>query len=815
MSSQTPQQSALELARTEVNEVYRKLQHDLDSLRTAPINKHGDRIDSIKMRIKLSQKTCISILKKACETSNLRMDDLENSLRAETDRTASLEKQVSAISAERDDAKSKYDAMKAERDKAQLQLKKLRSVLREAAVGLEEDTQKETEVSKQQNIDPQKGFTAITQGRKDISNEPAVVRKHEAELQADVETVDQRASSMEAEPSTLQSGLDRINKSTTDIAPSIAERSTPSQPTSTSAASITRQGSSKETADDVEIASDQQHPQGLVSQPAHSQHMREADRLFCQNVLHKVRHDLMVQDDIRFFFASSGISQPMNLTVIDDKLQNGAYMSVSSLREDFDLMIKLYKGIMPPRGMLHTASENLRRTFEDAWSALQESDSTHQRSTTQDHTDNDSESRGHKRKASTERPVASEDKAKARRAPSPSQLSKDNTQSTSLATGDDLNPALPQPKGVQLVSGQPAGTEEGAWKGKVTTTSYFGLSPPVQFHAKAHLVSVAKSPETFQGPWTNLIPTELCVQSRRIPSTVDNYFTELDFKRFNDMIILRLIPSSESEEKDFRRLRRDLVARERYAQINHGSVGRGRGGHVESLHLIPALASGRYPDCLFGLNHELLPPPGSQKALFLVVGIRIKQPEYRQVKSAWAQLINTLHKAEHTRTIVEARSRIAHHSLPLHHRNWRRMSVSEEYMTLLEGLPFAQSGSTSAPGCGQSLRLSYSNVDAAQPGKDRDIKLPSRVFVLGGIISETKLSGLVVVDLQHSDRPVWEICKGVKGKALGDSMRLLMSKLPNSMEDWVIVSNYGYDIAGPLMRAEDFGLKIERCGNSG
>lgn len=835
MSSQAPEKSLLEQAKFEANELYLKVQRDLDGLRTAPLNEFGNRIDSLQDAVKLSQESVRSSIDKSLKACDERINALENSLQSKEkqlkcvegrllskqERISSLDKQLSVITAERDDAKAKHDRIEAENDKAQLELKRMSSGIKEAEVGLKEAqrcvtyAQNQIGLLKQRNTDPPEGLHAVEQGAEDLSSEPVAMRKYEAGLQADAEGANQRASSTETKPHTLQSGLNRINKSMTDNASSVTERSTPSQPASTSAASITRQDSSKETTNGVEMAGNQQQPHELLSQPMHNQHMGETDRRFCEEILRTVMEDERMEGDVRFFLASSGLAQPLNLSTINGKLEEGAYISVESFRKDFASMIERYRSMKGPRSMLSDASDRLQGFFYETWFALRFPASIHHLSATQDRGAGHSSSRGHKRKASTERPVMSEDTTKPKRAPSPSQISRDSTQATSTATGEDLNRALSQPEQAHIVSGQLAGTDSAVWNGKVTTTSYFDFHPPLQFHVVANAVTVAKSPKTFNGLWTNLIPNELCVQARRTRPAVDDHFTELDFEISKDMFILRLVPSSESDKRHFYRLYEDLFFRGRYAQVKHSSVGRGNHGCVKSLHLIPVSASRGYPDCLFGLNRELLASQGSQRELLLVVGLDVGRPEAKLLKSTWGRLISTLHNAEHTRTIVDARDRIVHHSLPVHHQNWRRISVAKDYMTLLDGLPVAQPESNLAPGCGQFLKLSYSNVDPARPVKVGHTELPSRVFVLGGIMSATKLSGLVVVDLQHTDRPVWEICKRTDSNNLSDSMRLLRHKLPKSTNDWTwFHMSWNDPRAGSLMNAENLGLKIERFGRS-
>lgn len=579
-----------------------------------------------------------------------------------------------------------------------------------------------------------------------------------------------------------------------------ASSPTESQSATTAAGSVTRQDSPKGA---VETEPDQQQSNELVLQPTHMQQMGETDRLLCEEVLHTVRNDITIAHDIHFFLASSGHAQPMNLTIIDKKLREGSYISVDSFREDFHSMIKLYKARNSP--ILREASNMLETLFEDTWNVYHGPDSAALYVLKRDLAAVYSNNRGHKRKASTERPVTSEDSAKHRRAPSPPHLSKDSTQPTGLVTSEDDDNVF------CVKSDLIPERHSRVWRGKVTATSYFAEEIPVEFNVAANPVSVHKSPKIFTGPWTDLIPSELCLQAgRRLLPGVNKHLDYLDFELVSDTFVLRLAPSAQRDKKTFRRLYRDLDSRGRYAQVNHGSVSIRRGGLVVSLHLIPASTSLLYPHCLSGLDKELLASLRTQKSLLLVVGLHLRPAQHRQLEMAWDQVFQALRTHEHTKAIVDARDRIVHHSLPVRVPGWSMMSFAKEYKTLLDGLPFSQSGSSLAPGSGEFLSLAYS-----RPDKVGDVELPSRVFVLGGMMSGAKLSGLVVVDLEHKNRPLWEICKEMKSNTLGDSMRLLRSKLPGSFSEWRWAgAHLVEDVAGIHTRAEDPGLKIERCGCS-
>lgn len=830
MSSEAPEKSPLEQAKLEANELYLKLRRDLDSLRTAPLNEFGNRIDSLQEAVKLSQESASISIDKSLKTCDERIDALENSLQAKEkklkcvkgrllskqERISSLEKQLSVITAERDDAKAKHDQVEAENDKAQLELKRMSSGLKEAEVGLKEaqrcvtHAQNQIGLLKQRNIDPQEGLSAVEQAGEDLSNEPVAVRKHEAGLQADTEGANQRAPSTNAKPDTLQSGLNRINKSTIDDDSSITEQPTPSQLASTSAACITRQDSSKETTEGVEMAGDQQQPHELLSQPAQNHNMGETDRNFCEKVLRTVMDDKRSENEVQFFLASSGLAQPLNLTVIDEKLRQGVYTSVNSFRKDFESMIERYRTILSPHSMLGIASYRLRMFFDETWFALESSRSIHQFSATQDRGTDNSSSRGHKRKASTERPVMSEDNAEPRRAPGPSHPTKSSPRATSPGTGGDLSPALTQSEKAHLTSEQRPETGSDIWRGEVAVAPYFGFGSPVSFHAVGNLVSVVKSPRTFNGSWTRFIPAELDVQSRSMINRVDQYLDGVRGEFAEDTLILRLAPSSESEHRNFNLLCRDLNARQRYAQVRHSSVGRKNGGQVQALYLVPVSRPGRYPNCLYGLDQELLPTPGNVKELFLVVSFLIAPSEEEQLQKAWDQLIKALCTAERHKTIADARDRIVHHSILLQRRGAWSIFVDKEYMNLLNELPLIQSHSTLARGFGEFLSLSYS-----RPIQIENMKLPSLVFILGRLMRWKEIRSLVVVDLKHPSRPLWEIRKGTASGHIVDSMRLLRSELPRSLQKWLLESMIPQDTSvESWMTVEYLGLKIERYGPS-
>lgn len=799
MSSKTHEQSSLDKAKAEANELMQKVQDDLDSIRTAPVNELETRINSLEDSFQASLESAIVNVEAALKSSDTRIGDLEQSLQAEKERTATL---TSELSTQTQASKRQLDRVTVElaSQKVNHGLTKLDLIKSKSAL---EETNRRT-------ADGQERLRAAEQ--------------QNADLEARLNAATQRASTAEDELKAFKSRFKQINDDMTALVSSSEQQPTLAQPAAPSALSPAQQGSVQERKDGPQRHDHPIQTQNLGCRASNSTSNKEPDLLHCQTILNEIMDRENSQYN-RFFLTpvhSDGPNIParlqvkllegrIDLDIIKGKLAEGAYTSATSFKQDFESMIAGCKKLNHGGSIVFKAAKQLAEKFEQLWSAH-----CIPGHVSRDHDSQEQESRGHKRKASTERPVPSEDTTKPRRAPSPSQLSKDNNQPTSLSTGEDLSAALPQPESTQLVSGQLAGTGADAWNGRVTTTSYFDFHPPVEFHGAANVISVVKSPKTFDGPWTRLIPTELSVQARRTRLALDDYFTQLDFEFWKDVIIFHLTPSSKSDMIHFRRLYDDLFLRGRWAEVNHREVGRGNGGRVASLHLIPVSSSEPYPDCLPGLDQGLLPTGGGQEALLLVVGLFIKPSNITLLQNAWGQLFHSLQTAEHTKTIVDWRARIVNHSLPVHEQNRRRISVAQNYMTLLDGLPFAQTGSTLTSNGGQFLRLSYSNVDPARHCEIGGLNLPSRVFVLGGMMRRMRLIGLVVVDLQHSDRPVWEICVGIDSNALGGSMRLLRLKLPKSIGDWLQSSKGRHDTgAGPFMQAEDLGLKIERCGRSG
>lgn len=387
----------------------------------------------------------------------------------------------------------------------------------------------------------------------------------------------------------------------------------------------------------------------------------------------------------------------------------------------------------PPKGEHNSEKEG----------AIEAAQTEHRLAASQNGTAVDQNSRGQKRKASTERPDTSEGNATPKRVHGASHFSQSSTQPASPAVGEGLSPAQSHSEPTCPDSGWHPESGMSGWRGKITLAQCFDMAE--SFRVKAKAVSLVKSPSTFQAPWVELIPTKLSVQARRMPQATDDHLWGLDFDNSSDVVILELTPFPHaSDKRRFARLYDDLLNKRRYANVSHGSE-----GFVKSFHLMPSSPRNGFPECVPGLDLGLASNLVSPDTLLLAVVFRVGLPEQGLVCLAWDKLIRAVRKSEDVKAIIDARHQIIHHSLPIDRKSRQRMSFTQEHMTLLRGLPLAPTHPTLGPHSGHFLSLSYSNVHPSQPVV-REVPLPSIVFTLGGMLVCSKLTGLVVQDLQHT-----------------------------------------------------------------
>lgn len=805
MSSTTHKQPTLDKAKAEMNELHKKAQADLDSLRTAPITEFEKRINSLERTLKLSQESAVVSVEEASQTSNAYIHTLETCLEQEHHRIVSLETEHRAYN---EDAKAKYDDA----------IKELELARRRPA-----DLQKELENVKEHSHDLQKESDDARQRTNDLSNELVDMRQHKIYLTAELEAAEQRASSMENAFSTFRSGFSQFNEHMTALTSSM-KQPTQARPSSASSPPSNQQNSAEERDGDLQISNDQFDNTELTLQRGIDEIKGEPAAQLCGKVLKELR-DPRYHLYNKFFMETSvpntlstlcsGPSSATTLDILNEKLLNGKYELAMDFQKDFDLMINDCKRSNGPWSDAYNASGKLKEIFDDTWSTLNVSELLHQRASSQSRAAGGKNIRGQKRKASTELTVTSWDGGPPRRPPGPSHQGWVNTQLASPATGVDSNPALPPPELTRPDSGWFPETGLDAWRGKITTSFSLGLDVKrsVEFTVKVKATSVNKSPSTFQAPWVEILPTRLYARCRAWPAVHVHDLWNLGFESRKDVIILHLSPSSEADEEDFEHLCNDLIHQRRWVNFSHGNI-----GYVKGLHLIPVSAGGVYPACLSGLDRGVLQSLMTKNSLLLVVVFLVGLPEQRLVRMAWEHWFKAVRTAKNVEAIVDARNHILHHLLPIHRQTRRRLSFGKEYLAFLEELPVAQSDPTSTTCSDHFLSLSYSNhLDSVSPARLLAAKLPSRVFVLGGMIRDEGLAGLVVVDIYERNQPVWEICKETYSNSLTGTMILLRSRFRYSWDAWesTAAATDIYDYSrGSSRRFENLGLKVERCGRS-
>lgn len=263
MSSQAPQQSPLDQAKAESNELHGKLQRDLDSLRTAPINEFGNRIESLQASVKLSRDSALHNLEKALKISDSRIHDLENMLQAEWTRLRDVQRRLRLAETQAATSEMKSSA----REKAaDAKFKKTSSALHTAetkltALGLEINKAK-TEVLgannqcavfqdslkavEQKNFDLRRDLLAAQNSRKDLKKELFPLILHKTNLQAELETAKRHASAFENVLNSSRSRFNQFEVGMTALIDSYREHLTQTGPTPVSASPNNQQDNAGE-----------------------------------------------------------------------------------------------------------------------------------------------------------------------------------------------------------------------------------------------------------------------------------------------------------------------------------------------------------------------------------------------------------------------------------------------------------------------------------------------------------------------------------------------------------------------------------------
>lgn len=803
MSPPAPHLSPLDKAKAEINELNQTMQADLDSLRSAPITELEKRINSLRRTFHASQQSAITNIKNAFNGSDMRIYNLENDLRAEKALLVDAHKGLQAekaltgrltteLSAEKEAAKVQYTKLKAELDSARDEIDEGMSRLQKAQNELDKaeraraDIQTDLEAAKQRNVDLQKQSAAAEQGRKELLNEFTSVRKHEARLQAELRTAKERLSA-------LENGLNALvgtNK----------QQLCQARPASASAPVNNHQNSSAEDSND--------RPQGrghhiqvqaVESQPANSMSDDDPDYLLCQEALREVmdpknrqynRHFLkpvdMVASDHRTNLNAT--MQPMNLDTIKEKLDKGAYNSANSFKADFDLLIANSRELDPPGNHVRVAGEQLLAIFQEQWSAPRTADHG-----SPDRTSLDQQSRGHKRKASTEHPVPPEGAEAAWRSPSLPLLNDHATQSSGHSS--DGRPDIHQSRS-QQASGSSAGSAEtamGLWEGQLMAGSNIQVDTKVDVIIKRD--HFAKPVNTFHVSCKDLFPDKLEVQGHVAASWLEDEIQRLDCDPDRDMVLFLVSPATDNDTIGFRELDNSFTSNERVGTVKHAD-----GYNVDGVYLVPTKTSYRSIARISRLTEDkYFPDRGREYSkhdedyrmkgkLLLVVLFRLEEAAQEQIRLAWDAAIKAVRSPD-LKDLTGVRNHLKHYPLPIFH-PWGFCLSGYERDTLIYTTIVVYSQSlaelhmTIAYPQG-FFQLWHSKINQSEHSSIDGVKLPRWVFVLGQVISPLSRWEYLIVDIEHDDRPLWGITSKKTGCfGLGDVIMLVSSKFPSSLEEW-------------------------------
>lgn len=830
MSAQAPHQSPLERAKAEMNTLSQDFQKDLDNLGDSPLKQYETRTNSLRIKFQASQELAIKHVENAFNASDQRIHGLENDLRAEkallqdacnnlrTEKGVS-EKLMGVILAERRTSRTKYEEMKVEFDtvrgeheEARTRLSKARNELEDAKRG-PANLQQDLEAVKKQNARLQKVVDAAEQRRMGLVNELAAVRKHEADLEAELNTAKERVSAVENAMNASQSSFNLFKEGLDDLVDSYKQQLTKAQPASGSAPSNGQQDSVGESIGGPQRRSHQAQAQTLDSHPE-NRTSKEADLLLCQTVLEEVMHEKHRQYNRHFLkpmdSATPGMpshlnatTQPVYLDTMKEKLLELGYASVGSFQADFNLMIENSRKVSPLDTQVRTAGEQLLAIFEKQWPVPRLSDHG-----PRDHTSHDQPSRGHKRKASTERPMLSEGAETATRAFSFPPFNNHTTQPSRPSSGGGLTTRQTQSQQVSNAFVSSRETAEGVWRGHVI------VGPHIQVDAKVDAVvkqvSVVKPVNTFHVSFKDLFPDKLEVQGHVTTGWLEEELHQLDFTPDRDMVTFRVEQAPDASNTDFNRLFDYFIRRERFGTVGHA------GGHnVNRVYLIPVPAGSQYPQYISSLDHKELPGDLQEKVLLLVVVFQIKEEVQEQIRTARDAAIKAV-RSHDMKDLAGVRRHLRHHPLPILEPGVV-VSGSERHMPILNKSP--RSRTPAGPKIAASpegfFRLSYPNLAQSGQSSIDGVELPKCIFILGRVISPRMRWTFLVVDMEQDDRPLWGIFSNkTNNSRLGRVMMLMRSKFPTSLDEWESTITMDHQKNWLKKRLQLNGLKIERYRGS-
>lgn len=846
MSSEAPEQSPLDRAKAEANELIQKVQDDLDSIRTAPVNELEMRINSLRDSFQASQESAIVNVETALKSSDTRIDDLERGLRAEKKRTTNL---AIDLANHKYKAETKYGQLKVLIIDFALQRSNhglTKSYLHEAKSELEEanrraaDLQNNFRAVQQRNIDLQAELGLAEQQPANLEERLKEVEQRNAGLETDLRSATQRASTAEDELKAFKFRFKLINDDMNALASSSEQQLTVTKPVpSFTPPPIARPSVTGRSYAQLSTAQPSfalpQHQQGamvgrkggpqrhdtsvraqsLDSHASNSTGDKEPDVLHCRcilngimdraNPLSKCYFFSPVNTDTRALLTSQNAKLgPINLSIMKERLARGDYMSSTSFKADFDRMIADCKRLNPPDSGVHTAAEDLAKIFEQMWSTRHTCSHKYA-----DIISQDGEIRSHKRKASTERPGSSEGDLQAKKGRDESRPIDDDVQLTRRDTDENIpvHPAVNRPRQVADQFRSPAGVNVPVWEGHLTTGPGIGVN--VALNLRVERVSFAKPASTLSD-WKTLLPRDLRVTAHAKTQSAEEELFAHNFYEYWNTMTLSLKPASGNDSSAFGQLSEYLISKDRFATVSHQQR-----GNVRKIYLIPALPKSDCPENILSLAHKVLPRAQQKNSMFMVILYWVDLEDRTPIRQAWSDIIKAVHSSD-MGDLSGISDRLMQHPLPIYGPSSMAVLSAEQYfVSTFSNIPLSHRFAESkTPGDSHRsfLNLSYPKLERSDSSGIDGVNIPKSVFILGRVVDRWgSVFELLIVDIENNDRPIWMIpSRARQDDQLGTTIGLLTSKFPQSLKEWDETITDKLREVQLTKQLKDTGLQIER-----
>lgn len=324
----------------------------------------------------------------------------------------------------------------------------------------------------------------------------------------------------------------------------------------------------------------------------------------------------------------------------------------------------------------------------------------------------------------------------------------------------------------------------------------------------AQLVSVTKTPDTLTGHWKSLVPNEYWVTSQALAGQVQGKIAGLVPRcgiRSEDVIILRLMPTTEADKQEFDHVLEYLLRTERPAHVSHA-----KNPDVDSIYLVPASKTDGYPDYFPKLHVDLLPPTQTEDVLFLAIIFRVAFNKQAEIRDSLNESMKAV-SFHHDSGLASMRRVLLRNPLRVF---GRVFSTDESHLAGLSDLPL--SNKTPHPELqvhGQDiLRFSYTTWYRDLPPSVDGVGAPKWAFVLGRVGGLREGHGLLVVDIQDRARSVWLLrhCLDTRSPSRR-TITLISNWFPRSFYEWEMLLPSSAPPESSQKCLKDAGLKVERC----